>query len=155
MRWEDYFHSVYINILYFIILGVRPMQTRCFFMAKRVCGGSLYYNTLTENGRVVQPFYLCWIYRAITAVHSHCDPIDMCEHVANHLKFHSIKFGLQTLIPTAQSLAQFSYSYLIVTIIHSIHLSRSGSYVIWINFLGNVHENIYKKDFEKEFIHEK
>lgn len=78
------------------------MQARWvfFFMAKRVFGGSLYYS-----------FRLCciYIYRIIPALHSHCYPTDMCEHVANHLKFHSIKIGLQTLIPTAKLLAQFSY----------------------------------------------
>lgn len=83
------------------------MQARSFFfMANRVCGGSLYYKTVTEN---VHSFRLCCIYTVIPAVHSHCDPTDMSEHVAHHLKFHSIKIGLQTLIPTAQSLAQFIY----------------------------------------------
>lgn len=68
------------------------MQARWgFFSWQRVCSGVVY------------------IYTIIPALHSHCDPTDMCKHVANHLKFHSIKIGLQTLIPTAKLLAQFSY----------------------------------------------
>lgn len=72
-----------------------------FFHGEESVRGSLYYKTVTEN---VHSFRLLY-----PAVHSHCDPTDMCEHVANHLKFHSIKIGLQTLIPTAKLLAQFSY----------------------------------------------
>lgn len=135
---------------YFIILESKPCRPVVFWW-RRECAGVVYVRTISLRTDVLYNHSISVVYsRLIPAVHSHYDLIGMCEHVANHLKFHSIKIGLQTLIPTAQSLAQLSYSYLIVTIIHSIHLSRSGSYTIWINFSSNGHENIYKKGFEKE-----